>query len=272
MQKPFAPLLLILFFILAALWVISAGFDAGDTKTAVLRNILAENLSADKISEVFASRQQNPLNSDNSESPSGDNPSITGEVTDPDGAGGTQTQTIPAATIKPVDLQPAANGKATDPPVENKPPMPEEPPVINELPAPAQPQPIPSTSETDAMVAEMLGYINAARGEAGSSALILDGTLCQGAYLKAKDMGINDYFSHQSPTYGSAFEMMKSLGISYCTAAENIARNYSAKGAFDAFMNSPGHRTNILNSDFDKVGLGFWQQGSDLYVTQWFTD
>lgn len=269
MNKPYAPLLLVLFFILAAVWAVSAGFNAGDIKIAVLGNILEENSSADKVNEGPAPGQQNPSDSDNSESKPDDLTSVAEDVAVPDAAGGTQT---PAATLKPADLQPAANGKAEYLPVVNKPALSEDPPVINELPAPGQPQPIPSTSETDAMVAEMLGYINAARGEAGSSALILDGTLCQGAYLKAKDMGINDYFSHQSPTYGSAFEMMKSLGISYCTAAENIARNYSAKGAFDAFMNSPGHRTNILNSDFDKVGLGFWQQGSDLYVTQWFTD
>jgi len=257
MKKPFAPLLLLLFFILAAVWFISAGFDAGDTKTAVLGNSLAENPSADKINEGSAPGQQNPSNSDNSESKPDDLTSVTGEVTAPDAAGGTQT---PAATLKPANLQPVADSKAVDPP------------VINELPAPVQPQPVPSTSETNAMVAEMLGYINAARGEAGLDALALDNTLCQGAFLKSKDMGINNYFSHQSPTYGSPFDMMQSLGINYRTAAENIARNYSVKGAFDAFMNSPGHRANILNSDFNKVGLGFWQQGSDLYVTQWFTD
>jgi len=269
MKKPFAPLLLVFFFILAAVWAVSAGFDAGDTKTAVVGNSLAENSSADRINEGSAPGQQNPSDSDNSESKPDDLTSVTGEVTEPDSACGTAT---PAAALKPADLQTAENGKTQDPPVVSKPALPKDPPVINELPAAPQPQPVPSTSETDAMVAEMLGYINAARSEAGLDPLALDNTLCQGACLKSKDMGLNNYFSHTSPTYGSAFEMMKSMGISYCTAAENIARNYSVKAAFDAFMNSPGHRANILNSDLKKVGLGFWQQGFDLYVTQWFTD
>lgn len=264
--------MLLLFFILAGLWVLSAEFDAGDAKTTVLENTLTEHLSADKIIKGSASGQQNPSGSDNNQSKPDNLISVTEEVTDTDVSGGTQTKTIPTAALKPADLQPVENGKATDPPMVSKPAMTQAPPAIIELPAATQPQPVPLTSETDTMVAEMLGYINAARSEAGSGALILDETLCQDAYLKSKDMGINNYFSHQSPTYGSAFEMMQSLGISYCTAAENIARNSSVKGAFDAFMNSPGHRANILNSDFKKVGLGFWQQGSDLYVTQWFTD
>ena len=66
--------------------------------------------------------------------------------------------------------------------------------------------------------------------------------------------------------------MMKSLGITYRMAGENIAKNVSVKGAHDAFMNSPGHKANILNSGYHKVGLGFYKSGSYLYVTQWFTN
>ena len=122
------------------------------------------------------------------------------------------------------------------------------------------------------MQLEMLNYINAARSEAGMAALTLDKALCDGAYLKSKDMGVNNYFSHTSPTYGSPFDMMKSQGITYRAAGENIAKNTSVKGAHDAFMNSSGHRANILSSNFGKVGLGFYQQGYYLYVTQWFTN
>lgn len=119
---------------------------------------------------------------------------------------------------------------------------------------------------------EMLGYINAERQANGLVKLTLNQSLCNGAYLKSKDMAVNDYFSHTSPTYGSPFEMMKSQGISYSAAGENIAINSSVKGAHDAFMNSSGHRANILNSKFSEVGLGFYQEGRSLYVTQWFTD
>ncbi|HWQ74524.1 MAG TPA: CAP domain-containing protein [Syntrophomonas sp.] len=128
------------------------------------------------------------------------------------------------------------------------------------------------SSSFNSMQTEMLGYINADRKANGLSALTLDKSLCNGASLKSKDMAENNYFSHTSPTYGSPFSMMQSLGISYTAAGENIALNTSVKGAYSAFMNSSGHRANILSSNFGKVGLGFYQKGSYLYVTQWFTN
>jgi len=122
------------------------------------------------------------------------------------------------------------------------------------------------------MASEMLKLMNAERARQGLAALALDSRLSNGAYLKSKDMGVNQYFSHTSPTYGSPFQMMKSLGITYRAAAENIARNRTVAGAHTAFMNSPGHRDNVLDDSYRKVGLGFYQQGKDLYVTQWFTN
>ncbi len=139
----------------------------------------------------------------------------------------------------------------------------------------SDPKPVnpPNSSFTPlAMQSEMLGYINAERAKASLAPLVLDEELCQGAYLKSKDMAVNGYFSHNSPTYGSPFDMMKELGIGYRLAGENIAKNTSVKGAHEAFMNSSGHRANILNSGFKKLGLGFYQSGSYLYVTQWFTN
>lgn len=129
-----------------------------------------------------------------------------------------------------------------------------------------------STNSFNAMQTEMLGYINADRKTNGLSPLTLNQALCNGAYQKSKDMAENNYFSHTSPTYGSPFAMMQSLGISYSAAGENIALNTSVKGAYDTFMNSSGHRANILSQSFGKVGLGFYQKGNSLYVTQWFTD
>jgi len=123
-----------------------------------------------------------------------------------------------------------------------------------------------------AMQTEMLGYINTDRVANGLSPLTLTKELSDGAYLKSKDMAENNYFSHTSPTYGSPFDMMNSLGISYSAAGENIALNTSVKGAYDAFMNSAGHRANILNAGYSKLGLGIYQKGSYLYITQWFTN
>ena len=163
-------------------------------------------------------------------------------------------QLIPAPTPKPV-------------PVPAPTPVPVPKPEPKPAPAPSQ-----ETADFSAMQKEMLGYINAERASANVTPLTLDQKLCQGAYLKSRDMAVNGYFSHTSPTYGSPFDMMTSQGITYRMAGENIAKNISVKGAHTAFMNSPGHKANILNQGFGKVGLGFYQEGQYLYVTQWFTN
>jgi uncharacterized YkwD family protein len=145
-------------------------------------------------------------------------------------------------------------------------PVPTPVPVPTPTPAPV---PIPSSS---AMQTEMMGYINAERAKANVAPLTLDNNLSNGAYLKSKDMAVNNYFAHNSPTYGTPFEMMKSQGITFRMAGENIAKNVSVLGAHNAFMNSAGHKANILNSGYHKIGLGFYQSGSYLFVTQWFID
>ena len=162
-------------------------------------------------------------------------------------------------------------------PAPNPQPKPETPaPLPSPKPTPVpEPEPLPvpaPAKDFSAMQTEMLGYINTARADNNLAPLTLDTALCNGAYLKSKDMAENNYFSHTSPTYGSPFAMMKSLGVTYRAAAENIAKNTSVKGAHNAFMNSTGHRQNILGSGYHKVGLGLYQEGNYLYVTQWFTN
>ncbi len=168
--------------------------------------------------------------------------------------------------------QPSPTPVPTPTPAPTPSPVPTPTPTPTPAPAPAPiPTPTPAPSN-NAMQTEMLGYINAERAKANLTQLALDTNLNSGAYLKSQDMAVNKYFDHNSPTYGSPFEMMKSLGITYRAAGENIAKNVSVKGAHDAFMNSPGHKANILNSAYHKIGLGFYQSGSYLYVTQWFTN
>ena len=75
------------------------------------------------------------------------------------------------------------------------------------------------------------------------------------ARIKAQDMVNNNYFDHNSPTYGTPFNMMKNFGITYKTAGENIAGNSSNSAAVTAWMNSSGHRANILNSSYNYTGL-----------------
>lgn len=76
------------------------------------------------------------------------------------------------------------------------------------------------------------------------------------ARIKAQDMVDNNYFSHDSPIYGSPFDMLKSFKVTYKTAGENIAGNSSNSGAVNAWMNSSGHKANILNSSFNYTGIG----------------
>jgi uncharacterized protein YkwD len=73
----------------------------------------------------------------------------------------------------------------------------------------------------------------------------------------------NNYFSHNSPTYGSPFDMMKSFNINYVQGGENIAGNRDVPAAHEALMNSPGHRKNILSPDFTHIGIGI--QGGGQY-------
>ena len=87
-------------------------------------------------------------------------------------------------------------------------------------------------------------------------ALKFDAELQRVAKIKAQDLVNNNYFSHNSPTYGSPFDMMKSFGIKYKTAGENIAGNSTLKGAVTAWMNSQGHRDNILSNAYNYTGIG----------------
>lgn len=102
---------------------------------------------------------------------------------------------------------------------------------------------------------ETLALINEQRASTGLQPLQIDDELQNVARIKAQDMVDNNYFSHTSPTYGSPFDMMKSFGISYKTAGENIAGNSSNTGAVNAWMNSSGHKANILNNSYNYTGL-----------------
>lgn len=102
---------------------------------------------------------------------------------------------------------------------------------------------------------EVFNLINAQRTTAGLAALKIDEELQNVARVKAKDMVENNYFSHNSPTYGTPFNMIKKFGITYKAAGENIAGNSTNKGAVNAWMNSPGHKANILSNNYNYTGI-----------------
>jgi uncharacterized YkwD family protein len=117
---------------------------------------------------------------------------------------------------------------------------------------------------------QMVNLVNSEREKAGLKPLAVDTKLSQMARVKSQDMADNNYFSHTSPTYGSPFDMMKTFGITYKTAGENIALNSSVEKAHVALMNSEGHRANILNPNFTHIGIGIVSKGGNLYITQDF--
>lgn len=132
-----------------------------------------------------------------------------------------------------------------------------QPPKVPETPQRKEPG-IPGLSAEEQ---EMINLVNSERVANGLPKLQVDLQLSNVARMKSMDMVKNNYFSHESPTYGSPFEMMKQFGISYTSAGENIACNQSVKAAHTSLMNSQGHRENILSRSYDHIGIGIVDGG-----------
>ncbi len=116
---------------------------------------------------------------------------------------------------------------------------------------------------------EVIRLVNDIRAKNGLNPLSADWELSRVARYKSQDMKDNNYFSHTSPVYGSPFDMIKNFGISYRSAGENIAKGQKTPQAVvNAWMNSAGHRANILNSSYTKIGVGYVSEGN--YWTQMF--
>lgn len=125
----------------------------------------------------------------------------------------------------------------------------------------ATPTPVPSGISADEQA--LLDLVNKARADANLKPLQYDLPLANVAMIKAKDMVDNNYFSHTSPTYGSPFDMMKTFGISYRYAGENIAAGYTnVQDVFTGWMNSEGHKANILGANFTHCGFGIANGGT----------
>ncbi len=103
---------------------------------------------------------------------------------------------------------------------------------------------------------QMINLVNRERVERGLAPLKVDMELVRTARLKSRDMVDNNYFAHQSPTYGSPFDMMRAAGIRYRYAGENLAGAPRVDWAHRNLMNSPGHRANILNPNYTHIGIG----------------
>lgn len=105
---------------------------------------------------------------------------------------------------------------------------------------------------------QIVNLVNVERAKEGLNPLKFSDELSEVADIKAADMRDADYFDHTSPNYGSPFEMMKSFGIDYSGAGENIAMGYpTPEAVMNGWMNSQGHKENILRDWFEEIGIGY---------------
>jgi uncharacterized YkwD family protein/spore coat assembly protein SafA len=131
---------------------------------------------------------------------------------------------------------------------------------------------IPDLSATKSIESQVVQLTNKERAKHGLKPLAMDWELSRVARYKSVDMRDKNYFQHNSPTYGSPFDMIKSFGLSYRSAAENIAAGQrTPEEVVQAWMNSSGHRANILNGSLTHIGVGHATGGSyGHYWTQMF--
>ncbi|RCW64825.1 CAP domain-containing protein [Saliterribacillus persicus] len=128
---------------------------------------------------------------------------------------------------------------------------------------------IPDKNQLKNVELQTIELTNEERIKYGLNPLKVDWQLARVAKYKSRDMKDNGYFSHQSPTYGSPFDMMRSFNVSYSAAAENIAKGQrTAEEVVRAWMNSEGHRKNILSEKYTHIGVGLVKEGN--YWTQMF--
>ena len=131
---------------------------------------------------------------------------------------------------------------------------------------------VPLFSTIKRIEQEVIRLVNIERANRGLKPLAHNWELSRVARFKSMDMRDRAYFSHQSPTYGSPFEMIRNFGLSYTAAGENIAAGQrTAAAVVEAWMNSQGHRENILNATYTQIGVGYASGGSmGHYWTQMF--
>lgn len=144
--------------------------------------------------------------------------------------------------------------------------LPAQPPEEETPPAEeAPPQEEPDAPEESGGVQEaaeaVTSLVNAARRDAGLSELELDADLCAAAQARAQE--IAQSFSHTRPDGSSCFTILEEFGISYRAAGENIAMGQrTPEEVMDGWMNSSGHRANILNGTFTSIGVGYYVDGA----------
>ena len=131
---------------------------------------------------------------------------------------------------------------------------------------------VPLYNKIKSVEQSVIQLTNQQRANNGLKPLEYNWELCRIARYKSQDMIDKKYFNHTSPTYGSPFDMIKAFGLSYRSAGENIAKGQKdAQAVVTAWMNSSGHRANILNSGYTQIGVGYAVDSNGTpYWTQMF--
>ena len=221
-------------------------FNSGNNKYVVRYG----NISNEYLNSILSQLREiwNIDDIENKEKP--ETPEIPEEKPEEPKAPGTPTNPQPETPKNPTNPQP-------EEPKEEEPNRPVE----------------PGNSSVSAIEREVVRLVNIERQKAGLAPLTLSEELSNVARIKSQDMANKNYFSHTSPTYGDPFQMMRSFGIQFRTAGENIAKGYrSAESVMNGWMNSSGHRANILNPSFRTIGVGYVEANGTTYWTQMFTD
>lgn len=114
------------------------------------------------------------------------------------------------------------------------------------------------------LVTQVLNLTNAYRQQNGLPALTFNNKLISAAQKHSRDMALNDYFSHYGLNGSTPFDRIKAEGYRYSSAAENIAAGYfTAEEVVQAWIDSPGHRENLLRASVKQIGIGYFYLAND---------
>jgi uncharacterized protein YkwD len=151
-----------------------------------------------------------------------------------------------------------------------KPTAPSDPPrTPTTAPAPPANPPGGNTSFT----AQVVTLTNAERAKAGCGALTVNSILTSAAQAHSADMAAHNYFDHNSQDGRSPFDRITAAGYQFSTAAENIAAGQrTPQDVMTSWMNSPGHKANILNCALHEIGVGYATSSSSTYGAYWTQD
>jgi len=170
-------------------------------------------------------------------------------------------------------LQPAPSASRTRQKAPPRPTMPAPAPTRTTPKPPGSPAPSTAAPAPGGVTTQVVTLTNAERAKAGCGPLTVDATLTAVAQAHSQDMATSDYFDHNSQDGRTPFDRMTAAGYRYSTAAENIAAGQrTPQDVMTAWMNSPGHRANILNCALTQIGVGYAAASSSTYGVYWTQD